>query len=59
MLLVRGMGVGVGMFQVVDIYQGREVGEPVYWKEDAERTARRLNLKEYREARDGKRAYDE
>lgn len=44
--LVRGSGMGSGMYQVVDVYQGRNVGEPVFWKEEAEKTASRLNDEE-------------
>lgn len=40
---VRGVAMGGGMFQVVDGYQGMPVGEPKYFRDDAERTAIRLN----------------
>lgn len=52
---VSGMGMGAGMYQVVDVYQGRNVGEPVFWKEEAEKTARRLNHEEYCATRDDDR----
>lgn len=41
---VRGVAMGGGMFQVVDGYHGRPVGEPTNWKDEAERKAHTLNL---------------
>lgn len=40
---VRGIGVGAGMFQVVDGHQGKPVGEPTFWKDEAEKKAKAMN----------------
>ena len=40
---VRGVAMGGGMFQVVDGYHGQPVGEPKYFRDDAEKAANRLN----------------
>ena len=39
---VRGMGLGAGGFAVIDTQEGREFA-PVIWRDEAERTAGRLN----------------
>lgn len=56
---VRGVAMGGGMFQVVDGYQGRPVGEPTNWKDEAEKTANRLNNEEYWANQDDSSAYEE
>jgi len=40
---VRGVAMGGGMFQVVDGYHGQPIGKPKYFRDDAEKTANRLN----------------
>lgn len=40
---VRGIAMGEGMFQVVDENDGVSVGEPCYWRDEAERRAGALN----------------
>jgi hypothetical protein len=40
---IRGMAMGAGMFQVVDGNDGISVGEPCYWRDEAERRAGALN----------------
>lgn len=42
----RGIGLGAGMYSVVDGLQRRPVGEMTPWKDEAETRARRLNQAE-------------
>lgn len=40
---VKDMLIGT-MFQVIDVFIGKECGEPKYFRDQAESLARRLNL---------------
>lgn len=47
---VRGMCVGAGAFVVVDTFDGSECGMTL-WRDEAEKTARRLNARTHGDAR--------